>query len=257
MTPPARRKPFEAVRVLLVQARDTADIEHQEQLCFLERCRLRPEQLAAVNVTRDRLHPGLLDGFDALMIGGAGEYSITEDYPFTEPLLDLIRAACDGALPTFGSCWGHQAIARAFGGTVIKDRDRAEFGSRWVELTPAGRTDPLFGDFPPRFLANMGHHDRVAVLPKDAVELAFNDSQPNQAFRLKHRPVYGTQFHSELDAHRERERLLRYRDLYRQELGSDDAFEAILASLAETTEVDHLLYDFLVKFVVQARPVID
>lgn len=250
-------KPFDDIRVLLIQARDTADIEDQEQLCFLERCRLRPDQLVTANVTRDRLDTALLDGVDALMIGGAGEYSITQDYPFVPALNDLIFAAYETHLPTFGSCWGHQVIAKAFGGTVIKDRARGEFGSRWVELSHAGRKDPLFGDFPHRFLANMGHHDRVTVLPENAIELAFNESQPHQAFRMKNRPMYGTQFHSELDAARERERLLRYRDNYREDLGSEEVFQEVLASLAETTDVDHLLNDFLDKFVVRGVQVRD
>jgi GMP synthase (glutamine-hydrolysing) len=60
-------------------------------------------------------------------------------------------------------------------------------------------------------------------------------------------PVYGTQFHSELDARRERERLFRYRDHY-PEIGSDASFQAVLANLAETSEVDHLLHDFLITF---------
>ncbi|MCH8960320.1 MAG: hypothetical protein IH820_03130 [Bacteroidetes bacterium] len=29
-------------------------------------------------------------------------------------------------------------------------------------------------EFPDRFKANLGHHDRVSVLPPNAVELAFN-----------------------------------------------------------------------------------
>jgi GMP synthase (glutamine-hydrolysing) len=93
----------------------------------------------------------------------------------------------------------------------------------------------------------MGHHDRVVDLPDVAVELARND-QPNQAFRLKDAPIYGTQFHSELDAARERERLMVYREYYRQDLPDDDGFQKVIDSLAATTEVDHLLYDFLTTY---------
>ena len=241
---------FSDLRVLLLQARDTPDITLQEQQCFLERMRLRPDQLVAASVIRDELHDGLLDDVDALMIGGAGEYSITQDYPFVPSLFALLQTAYERRLPTFGSCWGHQVIARAFGGTVVKDRERAEFGSRSVRLTDAGLADPLFKHFPASFLTNMGHHDRVTVLPPGAVELACNDSQPNQAFRLAEAPVYGTQFHSELDAERERERLFKYREQYRADLRTDAAFQEVLDSLQETTEVDHLLHDFLRRFAV-------
>ncbi|MDX1584644.1 MAG: type 1 glutamine amidotransferase, partial [Thermoanaerobaculia bacterium] len=70
-----------------------------------------------------------------------------------------------------------------------------------------------------------------------------------EAFRIVDRPVYGTQFHSELNAHRERERLIRYRPWYMEQLGTQEEFDRVLASLAETTEVDHLLADFVEMYV--------
>lgn len=237
------------LRVLLVQARATPEMEIQEQECFVERCRLRPHQLAAVNVIRDEVSDALLEGVHALMVGGAGEYSAMNNYPWMPPLLDLIREAGQRRLPTFGSCWGHQVIARAFGGTVVHDSERAELGCGTVHLTPAGQTDPLLRNFSSSFKANMGHHDRVTVLPPNAVELASNE-QPNQAFRMDGLPVYGTQFHSELDAQRERERLLAYRDYYREDMPDEEQFQAVLDDLAETTEVDHLLFDFLIRYAV-------
>jgi GMP synthase (glutamine-hydrolysing) len=223
-------------------------MEIQEQNCFLERTRLAPGQLGHVNVLRHRLSADLLDGIDAFMIGGAGEFSATQDYGWMNDALDLIRHAVDLGIPTFGSCWGHQMIARAFGGTVIHDHERAEMGCHGVTLTDQGKHDDLFSGFPVSFLANMGHHDRVVELPPGAVELAFNESQPNQSFRLDGAVAYGTQFHTELDARRERERLIRYRKNYLDELGDEEQFQAIMESLAETTEVDHLLHDFLVTF---------
>ena len=232
------------VRIVLIQARATADIEEQEQGCFLERCGLGPHQMQAVNVLRDRIGDDLFDGADALMIGGAGEYSAVEDYPWMDDLLGLIRTAYERRFPTFGSCWGHQLIARALGGTVIHDSALAELGCHYVSLTKAGEQDTLLGSFPSRFLANMGHHDRVAELPSDAVELAYSDTQRFQAFRIEGKPMYGTQFHSELDARRERERLYKYREHY-PEVASDASFQQVLANLAETSDVDHLLRDFL------------
>jgi GMP synthase (glutamine-hydrolysing) len=243
-------KTLDAIRVLLIQARNTEEMERQEQTCFVERCRIALDQFVPVNVAHDAVHTGLLDGVDALMIGGAGEYSAMDDHPWTTDLLALVQQAYDSDLPTFGSCWGHQVIARAFGGTVIYDKEQAEFGCGEIEVTPAAADDPLFQGLPPRFRANLGHHDRVVTLPPDAVELAFNASQRNQAYRLGNKPFYGTQFHSELDARREQERLFAYRDLYLDEIGDDATFQAILDSLADTTEADHLLYDFLRLFVV-------
>jgi len=239
---------IDTLRLLLIQARNTAEMERQEQECFLERCRVRREQLRLVNVAKSPLTNAALDGVDAVLIGGAGEYSALDDTPWMPDLLDLVRQAAARRLPTFGSCWGHQIIARAFGGTLVYDPGRAELGCGTVHLTEAGRRDLLLRDFSASFKVNMGHHDRVDELPANAIELAYNESQRNQAFRLKDAPVYGTQFHSELDAARERERLVAYREYYIRELPTEEDFQRVVNNLAETTEVDSLLHDFLVTF---------
>ena len=243
----------EKLKVLLIQARNTQDMEVQEQNCFLERCRLEDHQLDCLNLGRQDCptdHGAVLDGYDAFFIGGAGEYSAMDDTSWMPFLLALVQDAYDRKIPTFGSCWGHQIIARALGGKVEHDPERAELGCHHIELTEDGQNDPLLGGFPHSFMANMGHHDRVTRLPDNAVELAFNRTQPYEAFRLKDSPMYGTQFHSELNAHRERERLIRYRSYYLVQLHSEEVFQEIFHGLRETTEVDHLMFDFLTKYAV-------
>ena len=242
-----------SIRVVLVQARESKRMVEQEQQCFSERCRLPRECFRVVNVVRgDEPSGEHLEGADAVLIGGAGAYSAVDDYAWTAPLFDLVRRTVDRGLPLFGSCWGHQVIARALGGRVVYDPEHSELGCHWVERTEAGATDPLFHRFPERFRANMGHHDRVVELPEGATELAKNEIQ-FQAFKLEGRPVYGTQFHSELDAERERERILVYREHYRDALPDEETVRRVLNNLADTTEVDHLLYDFLTTFVARAR----
>ncbi|MFO8232296.1 MAG: type 1 glutamine amidotransferase [Longimonas sp.] len=236
--------PIDSVQVLLLQARTSAQMERQERLCFLERAHLRPDQLTSLSVLRDPLAPRHLDAVDAVFIGGAGEYSAYAEFPWMGALLDFVQLVAEAERPLFGACWGHQIIARAFGGRVIHDSERSELGCRSVSLTEAGKEDPLFGTLPETFKANMGHHDRVAELPEGAIELACND-QPNQAFRMPEWPCYSTQFHSELDAERERERLVEYRDYYRDDLPSDKDFQVVLDNLTETPEVDDLLHRFL------------
>lgn len=241
---------FSDLTLLLIQARDTPEMEHQEQQCFIERSGIAPHQLRSLNVVRDSLDEQQLADADALLIGGAGEYSAWRDYAWMNGLLYLIQQSYKEKLPTFGSCWGHQLMARALGGEVAYDHERVEFGCCEVQLTEAGREDPLFGTFPTVFRANMGHRDRVIRLPQGAVELARNETQPNEAFRMHDAPFYGTQFHSELDAERERERLIAYRAHYIRELGSEELFQDVLDDLAETSEVDSLISDFLHHWVV-------
>ncbi|PQJ33514.1 glutamine amidotransferase [Salinibacter sp. 10B] len=243
-----------SLQLLLIQARSAPRMVEQEQQCFVERCRVPLDRFRIVNVVRGTPpSPEHLSAVDAVLIGGAGKYSAAEDYEWTAPLLDFVRHVVDRQLPLFGSCWGHQVIARALGGTVVYDPDHAELGCLAVELTEAGANDPLFHRFPKHFRANMGHHDRVIELPPGATELARND-QPYQAFRLTDAPVYGTQFHSELDAERERERIRVYRKHYRDALPDEATVQRVMSNLADTTEVDHLLYDFLTTFVARGHP---
>jgi GMP synthase (glutamine-hydrolysing) len=242
---------FEDLSVRLIQVRLLPEVEAEEFATFVDRTGLRPDQINPTNVLKDPLDLDLLEGIDAVLIGGAGAYSVTHTYDWTDDLIALVKSICDRRIPLFGSCWGHQFIARALGGTVVHDVSRAEIGCHPVELTTAGQEDELFQGFPKVFMANMGHHDRVDRLPAGAIELAISDVSPVQAFRIGGLPVYGTQFHSELNADTERARLYAYRRYY-PSLHDDDDFEAVIATLRETTEVDGLLHLFLTTFATQS-----
>ena len=238
------------VRVRLIQIRDNPAVLAEERESFRVRCALGDGQIAVTNALRDPLTRDLLEDADAVLIGGAGAYSVTRTYDWTQDLVDLCRACADLEVPLFGSCWGHQMIGRAFGGEVVHDPSRSEMGTHRVEVTGSGRRDPLFGALPSPFWAQMGHQDRVSVLPPGAVELATNGRSPNQAFRLEGLPIYGTQFHSELDAETERQRLLAYRAHY-PDMAGDDAFDAVLDGLRDSPDADDLLRRFLVLHAVE------
>lgn len=243
---------FEDLTVRLLQVRLKPEIEAEEYETFRQRTGLEGHQLIPTNVLRDALVPQLLEGVDAIIIGGAGAYSVTRTYNWTDDLIALVHEIRRRRIPLFGSCWGHQFIARAFGGSVIHDPERVEIGCLPVELTEAGRSDELFGGFSINFMANMGHHDRIDRLPEGAIELATSDVSPYQAFRFVDLPIYGTQFHSELNAESERARLYAYRDHY-PVLSNEESFQAIIRTLRPTTEVDGLLNLFLRTFVLNVQ----
>lgn len=241
---------LDRVRVRLIQVRERPAVIAEEQASFRERAGLRADQLAVTDALTEALSPALLDGVDAVMIGGAGAYSVVDTFGWTPGLVDVCRACADRGVPLFGSCWGHQFVARAFGGEVVHDPSRAELGTHDVALTAAGGADPLFSTLPARFPTQMGHHDRVSALPPGAVELASNDRAPHQAFRLADAPVYGTQFHSELDEATERARLVTYRPYY-PEMADDDVFAAVLGTLRPSPAADDLLRRFLLLYAVE------
>ncbi len=241
------------LRVRLIQIRERPAVLAEEVESFRARAALRADQLVTTNALRDPLATDLADDVDAIVIGGAGAYSVTQTYDWTQSLVELCHACADRELPLFGSCWGHQFVARAFGGTVVHDPERSEMGTHAVEVTPAGARDPLFSTLPSAFGTQMGHQDRVSVLPDGAVELARNDRAPYQALRMEGLPIYGTQFHSELNAETERSRLLAYRDHY-PEMQDHATFQRVLDALHETPEADDLLRRFLWLYAVEDGP---
>lgn len=238
------------ITVRLIQIRERPAIIAEEQASFRERSGLRSDQFVITNALHETLHDSLIDEVDAVLIGGAGAYSVTQTYQWTASLIRLCRLCAERELPLFGSCWGHQFIARAFGGEVVHDTLRSEIGTLPVTLTEKGLSDDLFGSLPPSFPVQMGHHDRVATLPADAIELAHSTVAPYQAFRIEGLPVYGTQFHSELDAVRMRMRLTTYRSYY-PEMQDDEVFNRIYDSILPTPDADDLLRSFLERFTVE------
>jgi GMP synthase (glutamine-hydrolysing) len=235
--------PRTRLRLVLLQLRKDELPLRQEQGCFLERCRVARHQVTCINLADQ---PGIgwrhVEDAHAIIIGGAGDFSVTEEHPFTAPLRDVTLRLIDEARPVFGSCWGHQFLAEITGGRVVEDPDRAEIGSHRVHLTHHGRVDPLFEGFPERFFVQLGHKDRVASLGPGWRELARSDLCAHQAIRLHGRPVYGTQFHSEMDEHRLRERLEVYLDDY---VPDPDQFAEVLRRLRPSIEADRLLSRFL------------
>jgi GMP synthase-like glutamine amidotransferase len=70
-----------------------------------------------------------------------------------------------------------------------------EFGWQTIELTEAGKADPVLGSVPRSFPIFEWHSDTFS-LPEQAVHLATNGAVAHQAFRIG-RAGYGIQFHFE------------------------------------------------------------
>lgn len=230
-------------RVLLIQVRDRDAAEAHERICFVERLGIAPDRLRAVNVVRAPVPPwDEIRRHHLVILGGAGAHSATEDHPFTEPLIRLIKRIVDAGRPFLGSCYGHQLMTRALGGTVVVDPAQEEIGTFDIELTPEGSNDPLFGSFPGRFPVHLGHHDRVEDLPEDFVSLAFSERCLHQAIRVGTLPIYGTQFHAEMSAQHMRERLRMYADSY---LRTDDPWRLLEEQIRPTEAVEQLLRRYI------------
>lgn len=187
------------LRFLLLQVRDAQDpMREQEVGCFAAALSCDRQQIRTVDLLSAVPSATVLSSTDMILLGGSGRYSATAEAPWLDAALDSMRTLHARRKPTFASCWGFQAMARALGGTVIHDPSRAELGTHPVTLTAAGTADPVFSALGDSFEAQMGHEDVVVELPPNAVLLASTAKVQNQAFCFDGLPIYCTQFHPEL-----------------------------------------------------------
>jgi GMP synthase (glutamine-hydrolysing) len=143
--------------------------------------------------------------------------SVTEKAPWMLDLGDALLRAGERGAQVLGVCFGHQLLAKAAGGEVILNPRGREIGTVSVQLTQAGRRDPLFawaqgGEIE----VQATHVDAVDPLPPDATLLASNENCAAQAYRLSP-TVAGVQFHPEVPPAALRDLILSRADKIRSE----------------------------------------
>jgi len=165
---------------------------------------LSERQLRRIRLEQASLEPVDLDDWSGIILGG-GPYQVSDpetvksatQHRVEADLASLLDQVVRLDFPFLGACYGIGTLGRHQG--AIVDRTYGEpLGGTFIELTPAGRRDPLFQVADSPFGAYCGHKEAIRVLPKHAVTLATSPSCPVQAFRIGSR-VYATQFHPELD----------------------------------------------------------
>ena len=112
-----------------------------------------------------------------------------EDHAFIPPLEDFIRRLHDAGVPMVGICFGHQIIAQALGGTVVKHP------GGWA----VGAQDYDFGGQP--VTLNAWHQDQVVALPPGVQVAGRNAFCENaaliygdRAFTVQAHPEFGDAF---------------------------------------------------------------
>lgn len=112
--------------------------------------------------------------------------------------IGLIRW-CANRVPALGVCLGHQAIAEAFGGKVVR-ADRLMHGKTSL-ITHTG--SGIFRNLPSPFPA-MRYHSLLVdplTLPRQLRVTAWTEDRPRgteiMGLQLTDRPVFGVQFHPE------------------------------------------------------------
>lgn len=238
------RSMHERVRFLLLQSRDADDpMRGQEVRCFARALKCPLQQIGTYDLLSGVPSRADVDRADIVLLGGSGDYSVAEGGTWLPRTLTAMQELYTWAKPTFASCWGFQAMAKALGGEVVVDLSRAELGVYEVQLTAEGRCDPLFGPLGDTFRAQLGHQDIVVRLPPDAVRLASTDRVENQAFTFPGKPIYCTQFHPELNRESVLERVKAYPQYI--ERVARVSLEEFIATCEDTPQAESLLPRFV------------
>jgi len=110
--------------------------------------------------------------------------------------LEVIRCFSE-TTPIFGICLGHQSIAQAFGGEVVRARNMMHGKTSQVRVS--GEM-PIFRELPEEFRATRYHSlvVRKENLPERIVPTAYStDDGEIMALKIRDLPVFGVQFHPE------------------------------------------------------------
>ncbi|NOR55378.1 MAG: aminodeoxychorismate/anthranilate synthase component II [Sulfurovum sp.] len=110
--------------------------------------------------------------------------------------LDVIKEFAD-TTPIFGICLGHQSIAQAFGGEVVRAKHMMHGKTSQVEVEA---TTPIFKGLPKEFRATRYHSLSVKEETLPECILATSHSKDDgeiMSLEIKGKDIYGVQFHPE------------------------------------------------------------
>jgi GMP synthase-like glutamine amidotransferase len=153
-----------------------------------------------VSVVRGEMPDSVTDA-DGWVITGS-RHGVYEDHPWIEPLKLFLRGAVEARVPVIGVCFGHQILAEALGGKVIKSEKGWGVGVH--HYTP--ETVPSWMDgLAQGFAARAVHQDQVVEVPDDAhvlassafcpyAALAYGDPEAPYAISVQPHPEFSADF---------------------------------------------------------------
>lgn len=173
--------------IYAIQHLSFEDLGSLEDLFYQLGFRVRYFEAGVDDLTQAMQHTGL-----TIILGGPIGVYETEDYPFLQKEIDLLKVRLENNLPTLGICLGAQLIAHALGAKVYAGAVK-EIG--WSPLTLSNQTNHLLA--PLEDSPVLHWHGDTFDLPKNAVLLASSVLYPNQAFSIGSH-ILALQFHIEV-----------------------------------------------------------
>ncbi|WP_337186613.1 type 1 glutamine amidotransferase [Phenylobacterium sp.] len=136
-------------------------------------------------------YPAAPEDCDGYIVTGSAA-GVYEDDPWIGQLLDFLRAA-KGRAKLVGVCFGHQAMAQAFGGRVVKSPKGWGVGAHDYSVVSR---EPWM-DEGPSIRLPASHQDQVVEKPPGAEVWAASDFTPFAALAYRDQPAISMQPHPE------------------------------------------------------------
>ena len=124
--------------------------------------------------------PDDIEAVDVWMTTGS-KHGVNDDLSWIEPLCDFVRQLWQAGKPLVGICFGHQLMAKALGGEVVKSErgwgvgisfNRVQSRAEWME------------PWQPGLDLVVSHQDQVERLPAESQILAGSDFCPNYLMQI-------------------------------------------------------------------------
>lgn len=170
--------------------------------------------------------PGAADAHDGWLITGS-RHAAYEDLPWIHWLAGFIRELDARKIPLVGICFGHQLIAKALGGEVVKAPQGWGVGVHAADITAHA---PWIDADARSVRMVVSHQDQVTALPPQAEPLAASGFCPVAMYHIGSH-VFAMQAHPEFSRAYSRDLME-----VRRGLIGDERISAGMASLATDTD---------------------
>ncbi|HSV03485.1 MAG TPA: type 1 glutamine amidotransferase [Phenylobacterium sp.] len=131
---------------------------------------------------------------DAYLITGSSA-GVYDPLPWIGETMDFLNLA-KGKAALVGVCFGHQLMAQAFGGTVVKSPKGWGVGEQVYEILAR---EPWMDEPPLRIRLPASHQDQVVEIPPGAEVFAASEFTPYAGLAWRDQPAISIQPHPEFD----------------------------------------------------------
>lgn len=192
--------------ILILQLRPEDVTSDSEYACFLKYGGVRTEDTCRVRIEKNSIPEDLeINNYSAIIVGGS-PFDISTPAVKKSTIQKKIEADFNRLLkqvvaqdfPFLGACSGNGLLGNYLG-TAISTKYAEAVDCVTLDITEAGKLDPLLSDFPTQVDVLLGHKEAVDTTPEGAILLMTGSNCPVQMFRVGEN-VYATQFHPESDA---------------------------------------------------------